>query len=101
MCHEETLEESDFWSVCSPYHLDGERGGLRKVSLANPPASDPLEGYPSDRVKLRLESFLHSHYSVGILIDTLPGVIALGPAKGLSSAVAVELSTSGIWVQPI
>ena len=22
VCHEETLEESGFWSVCSPYHLD-------------------------------------------------------------------------------
>ena len=38
---------------------------------------------------------------MGILTDTLPRVTVLGPAKGLSSDVAVVLSTSGMCVQPI
>ena len=96
-----TLVGSSWESACSPYHLDYEQGGLRNTSFAKPPASEPREGYPSVSVKFSFPSFSHSHSSVGILTETLPGATVLDPAKGLSSEVAVELSTSGIWDQPI
>ena len=65
-------------------------------SFNSPPASDVRVGYLWTSVRLNLDIFLHSHSSVGRFTDTFPGVCNLGPAKGLSSAVVVPESMSGI-----
>ena len=97
----ETAAGSALWSVARPYHLDCDFAVLRKWSINRPPASELREGYPSTKVKFIFAIFLHSQSSVGIWMDTLPGVTALGPENGLSSDPVLALSSSGMSDQPM
>ena len=97
----DTLADSILWSEERPYHFDWDFAGLRNWSFSKPQTSELLVRKPSTKVKFSLLSFLQSQSSVGMLTEILPGTGTLGPEKGLSSEVVLELSTSGMLVQPI